>query len=91
MAQHIKKPLLTINIGTLIGQNVAERLSQLFRQADSWNAILLLDEADVLLEERSREDYSRNNIVSSKKIAPRKVDTFLIISANLFRPKCSSA
>ena len=40
------------------------QLSQIFRIAYQWNAVLLLDEADVYLEARSLHDLSRNAIVS---------------------------
>lgn len=31
-----------------------------------WNAVLLLDESDVFLEQRSIDDLERNRVVSSK-------------------------
>jgi hypothetical protein len=34
--------------------------------ATSWNAVLLIDEADVFLEQRSLRDLSRNGIVAGK-------------------------
>lgn len=40
------------------------RLLDEFRRALEWDAILLLDEADVVLETRSFEDVRRNGIVS---------------------------
>jgi hypothetical protein len=42
-----------------------ERLESEFRRATDWDAVLLLDEADVVLEARSFEDVRRNGIVSS--------------------------
>jgi hypothetical protein len=35
-------------------------------QASRWDAVLLLDEADVVLEKRSYEDIRRNGIVSGE-------------------------
>lgn len=42
------------------------RLFEAFDRALQWDAILLLDEADVVLETRSFEDVRRNGIVSGK-------------------------
>lgn len=39
-------------------------LSRIFDLADHWNAILLLDEADVFLEKRSLQSLERNGMVS---------------------------
>jgi SpoVK/Ycf46/Vps4 family AAA+-type ATPase len=40
------------------------QLSRIFKTANHWNAILLLDEADVFLERRSPENLARNGLVS---------------------------
>ena len=40
------------------------QLSPIFRRAEKWNAVLLLDEADVFLEQRSCHDVHRNALVS---------------------------
>lgn len=41
-------------------------LSKILDMVTKWNAILLLDEADVFLEQRSPNDLERNKLVSSK-------------------------
>ncbi|KAK3295823.1 P-loop containing nucleoside triphosphate hydrolase protein [Chaetomium fimeti] len=66
LAQHVKKPLISLSIGSLIWDEskLQERLVSEFSRAIDWDAILLLDEADVILEERSFEDVRRNAIVS---------------------------
>lgn len=43
---------------------MAARLQNVFVSAARWDAVLLLDEADVILEQRSWEDFKRNGIVS---------------------------
>ena len=43
---------------------VISRLQDVFRKAARWDAVLLMDEADVVLEKRSFEDVKRNGIVS---------------------------
>jgi SpoVK/Ycf46/Vps4 family AAA+-type ATPase len=40
------------------------QLSQIFRIASHWKAILLLDKADVFLEQRSSIDVARNGLIS---------------------------
>lgn len=44
----------------------SQNVSELFTQAERLGAILLLDEADVILEARSFEDVSRNGLVSGE-------------------------
>ncbi|KAF2028630.1 P-loop containing nucleoside triphosphate hydrolase protein, partial [Setomelanomma holmii] len=64
-AEYTHKPLYSINIGELTAEDkVAARLQNVFISAARWDAVLLLDEADVILEKRSFEDFKRNGIVS---------------------------
>ena len=60
------KPLIALSIGDLIvdESQLERRLLDEFKRAINWDAILLLDEADVVLEARSFEDVRRNGIVS---------------------------
>jgi hypothetical protein len=41
-------------------------LSMALQLAETWKAIVLIDEADVFLEQRSAHDLKRNGLVSSK-------------------------
>jgi hypothetical protein len=41
-----------------------ESLLRYFKRASDWDAIVLLDEADVYLEQRTTHDLKRNSIVS---------------------------
>ena len=66
MAEYTRRPLLQVTCGD-IGQDadvVEERLEDHFQLAHKWGCVLLLDEADVFLQKRSREDLARNAIVS---------------------------
>ena len=45
-------------------QDSWRRSSRIFKIASHWNAILLLDESDVYLEQRSSHDMVRNGLVS---------------------------
>lgn len=40
------------------------QLSRIFQTANHWNALILLDEADVYTERRSKQDIARNKLVS---------------------------
>ena len=49
----------------LDSSNVESSLSNVLEMCTKWNAVLLLDEADVFLEQRSAHDLERNKLVSS--------------------------
>ena len=68
VAEYTKRPLLSITAADL-GHEPVEletNLVRFFAYARNWDAIVLLDEADVYLERRSVNDLRRNSIVSSK-------------------------
>ncbi|KAL8682482.1 MAG: hypothetical protein Q9186_001429 [Xanthomendoza sp. 1 TL-2023] len=48
----------------LDSSNVESSLSNVLEMSTKWNAVLLLDEADVFLEQRSAHDLERNKLVS---------------------------
>jgi hypothetical protein len=64
----MRAPLYAISAGDL-GLNphtVESTLLGILEIVTKWNAILLLDEADVFLEQRSLHDLERNKLVSSE-------------------------
>ena len=68
IAERSRKPLYAISSGEL-GTDVVQtdfELRRIFSRAKQWDAILLLDEADVFLAKRSKADLKRNAFVSSK-------------------------
>ncbi|PQE13758.1 AAA family ATPase protein [Rutstroemia sp. NJR-2017a BVV2] len=67
IADHRRRPLLKITSGELGANNhlVEERLMQLFSLAERWNAIILLDEADVFMQQRSVDNLLGNWLVST--------------------------
>ena len=68
VAEYTRKPLLSITAADL-GQDpdqLETNLLRFFRDASRWDAIVLLDEADVYLERRSSNELRRNSIVSSE-------------------------
>lgn len=74
VAEFTKRPLLSITAADLGHEpvEVEKNLLRFFQHATSWDAIVLLDEADVFLERRSSNDLKRNSVVSSKFINPGK-------------------
>lgn len=66
VAEHTKSPLYCISAGDLGADptEMEKSLSKILRLCTVWNAVLLLDEADVFLEERSLHDLGRNALVS---------------------------
>ncbi|PWY87579.1 hypothetical protein BO70DRAFT_427501 [Aspergillus heteromorphus CBS 117.55] len=66
IAHSWKKPLLPITCGDLGTQPdaVETSLKEIFRLAQLWDCILLLDEADVFLSERTPAALERNALVS---------------------------
>lgn len=47
---------------------VEANLQSSFQLAQAWECVLLLDEADVFLAERSQDNIERNALVSGKSI-----------------------
>ena len=66
VAEFTRRPLFQVTCGD-IGESADEverRLEDHFQLAHKWGCVLLLDEADVFLEARSKTDLKRNAIVS---------------------------
>ena len=66
VADSCKHPLYTITAGDL-GTSAADvelGMGKALRLAERWNAIVLIDEADVFLEQRKTSDLVRNGLVS---------------------------
>ncbi|KAI0547033.1 hypothetical protein F4679DRAFT_555588 [Xylaria curta] len=66
VAMENHKPLFAITCGDLglTPKEVEGSLNEIFRLAHMWNCVLLFDEADVFLAQRSRFDLKRNALVS---------------------------
>jgi len=65
-SEHVKRPLLVVGGGDL-GTSAAgldSALERIFDVATAWKAIVLIDEADVFLEQRSLHDLERNAMVA---------------------------
>ena len=68
MAEELERPLYRLDAGDVGSSTygLEGRLETALKRCAHWNAILLLDEADVFLEARSVDDIHRNELVASK-------------------------
>jgi hypothetical protein len=66
VAEHMQVPLYSMSSGDLGAQasEVEEGLANVLQMVAHWNAVLLLDECDVFLQERGLQDMERNRMVS---------------------------
>ena len=66
VAEILERPLYVITSGELgdTPQSIDLALRKVLELANDWNAVVLLDEADVFLAKRDRTDLIRNGIVS---------------------------
>lgn len=66
IAEHMKRPLYYVSAGELGASagGMENELDRVLELCTRWNAILLLDEADVFLERRTDNDMQRNAVVS---------------------------
>jgi len=69
IAEFVKRPLKYVSVGEIIAnpKTIERTLKQKFEECAKIHAILLMDEADVVLEARSIEDFRRNAVVTSKR------------------------
>jgi hypothetical protein len=69
----MKRPLYTVSCNDLgsAGQIAEVQISAALSLATKWNAIVLMDEADVFMAERSLNDLPRNEMVSGTRLLPR--------------------
>jgi SpoVK/Ycf46/Vps4 family AAA+-type ATPase len=68
VAEKLQRPLYKLEAGDL-GSSVSDveyALKGTLQRCAKWNAVLLIDEADVFLEARTAKDLKRNELVSSK-------------------------
>ncbi len=69
----------------LESSEVESSLSNVLEMTSKWNAVLLLDEADVFLEQRSAHDLERNKLVSSECLVIKVSRSILMNSAVFLR------
>jgi len=66
IAEYTRRPLFTISCNDLghDGREVEQQLSDALHLATRWDAVVLIDEADVFMAERNLNDLARNELVS---------------------------
>ena len=79
----MRRPLYSVTAGELESdlQSVEKSLAKVLDLAARWKSVLLLDEADVFLEQRSSSDLERNKLVTGK------VHVFFVISLSEVYPQ----
>lgn len=65
-SEHVRRPLYLVGAGDLgtDANSLDMALERVFEVATTWKAIVLIDEADVFLEQRSLHDLVRNAMVA---------------------------
>ncbi|KAJ7492123.1 P-loop containing nucleoside triphosphate hydrolase protein [Mycena latifolia] len=92
VAEMTRRPLYSVSAGELGTEpkELDERLTLILEIAQTWDAVLLLDEAEVFLQQRSTTDVTRNALVS---IFLRQLEYYqgiLILTTNLIE-QCDPA
>jgi len=66
VAEQMRVPIYSMSAGDLGNDafDVENSLSKILKMVSNWNAVLLLDECDVFLEERTADNMERNRIVA---------------------------
>lgn len=66
VADKVRRPLYVLSSGELgeYADEVERRLNKALELAEKWNAVLLFDECDVFLQERSMDNLRHNEIVA---------------------------
>lgn len=66
VAEKLRKPLYFLSAGELgrDPENLESRLEEVMRMCEMWDAILLFDECDVFIQERSTTDLAHNEVVA---------------------------
>eukprot|EP00054_Salpingoeca_dolichothecata_P026226 m.186589 g.186589 ORF g.186589 m.186589 type:complete len:709 (+) comp25594_c0_seq1:1489-3615(+) len=65
IAEVLHRPLYSVSVGELgtTTKELEDKLSQILSICSFWQAVLLIDEADIFLEARSEKDIQRNALV----------------------------
>lgn len=68
ISEWLHRPLLALTVADIgtVETLVESELLKWFNLAEAWNAVLLVDEADIFLERRQNRDLARNGLVSGK-------------------------
>ncbi|KAI1338504.1 P-loop containing nucleoside triphosphate hydrolase protein [Xylariaceae sp. FL0016] len=66
VSENLRRPLYVVGVGDLgtSAWSIEENLKKALRRCARWNAVLLIDEADVFLEAQSSNSLERNELVA---------------------------
>ncbi|KAL1606256.1 hypothetical protein SLS60_003658 [Paraconiothyrium brasiliense] len=80
LAARLNKPLMTLDVADFEGKTkeTERNITSLFFQADRWGCILLMREAELVLEQRRHMDREGNNIVTGQFPSNRKTFAKLV-------------
>jgi len=83
-AEAVKKPLYIISSGELgtTPPAIEEQLNNIILLASKWNAVLLIDEADVFMEKRETGDVLRNAIIGIFLRCLERYDGIMFLTTN---------
>lgn len=67
IAEEVRRPLMVVSAGELGNSawDIERKFVNILNTADLWDAIVLLDEADIFLESRSSHNHFHNSVVST--------------------------
>ncbi|KAL9611363.1 MAG: hypothetical protein Q9167_003982 [Letrouitia subvulpina] len=84
VAEIAEMPLYRVTCGDIgtSAESVEKYLNAVLHLGKTWNCVLLLDEADIFLEERSMADFKRNSLVSVFLRILEYYDRILILTSN---------
>ncbi|KAE9365610.1 P-loop containing nucleoside triphosphate hydrolase protein [Stipitochalara longipes BDJ] len=84
IAEYTKRPLMVLTSSDIGAdpEKIESFLSDGFKTASSWGAVLLIDEADVFMERRSSNDLNRNCLVAGFLRALEFYDGILFLTTN---------
>jgi len=65
IAEFLHRPLYSVSVGELgtTTDTLEQNLKDILQVAATWNAVVLIDEADIFLEKRTKRDVQRNALV----------------------------
>jgi AAA+ superfamily predicted ATPase len=87
VAEDLRRPLYAFGVGELgtEPQGLEQKLHSVLQIAERWNAVLLLDEADVFLEARADGDVDRNAMVTTFLRLIEYYNGVLVLTTNRVR------
>ncbi|CAG8604684.1 314_t:CDS:10, partial [Scutellospora calospora] len=65
ISEYLHRPLYAVSVGELgvTPKELEDQLGRILEVASAWDAVILIDEVDIFLEQRSKNDINRNALV----------------------------